>query len=1343
MSIRVEPSYEGEPPQAGGTEGLPARRSADVPMTLVDRLPDEQTDRYGYDAADTVATVVGRVAQRGVRPRGGAPVPVEPEQYVAPAPAEQVHARRLEETPQRVDEASNQEADKLRRPDEHALAQRARTGSPMYRQFSWIDGTARVTGTPEALPTSAEVTTADRTNADAQEVVADPPMRWVRLRGEFASGTTTAPAPDTPKDGRTRLEELTERCRGTDFSVVVAAEGVPDSQRRQLLAGATRAQTNASNSGYDPDSASALVSAERDAQVYARAANGALVHETVVVGVRNPAELERVAEEAARLLVTGSSETARSLRFHVDRDERGLLRTYNSMEDAVTGQGSTARSVILSTQELADHLQLPDTPLPGLGRRNGATNLDVERIVRPGVETLEFAEILDNLGHPYPIPKPLLVTREHTTVIAETEAGKTAMLQGMGVAIMRKNFANYLRAKATGLELGEPDLEFEYEHEAVVYLDCKKQNQFTYSLSEMVGGIQSASGEQIPKEMATIHHAVLGGNGVGIRLNLLRPAEGVTAGEWRHSIDEAIETMSVKYKLHQGDIYHAVKKHLTETIDTACDLFGIDPQTGRSRFPNGPPATPTGEFISNLVEEVVDKSGLQGEYRNNVVGWVKTEIKQLFRGDNGSPLSAEGYDLDPMAVLDNKGITSIDLLNITDAGAQKVAALATLRSLYNACKQRNLAEGYLEEYKGVRMTVIIDEANFLDDPDVADFYTHARSQGLRFVAAKQGAIDASINEQVKINTPNKIMLRSTYKPDLDAFANAAGKTTYADVDNALSAADQGEGIYKGPGMPRAVRFRVYNPNDSVRMPRAPRSHVVGPEALVRPETTNMYDYELRKEARSLLTNDPFYVQVSNWAEKNIIQVACGRPMTDIAGELEAGIETRMASPYEGELVISEAQIDLEHRMFDPIERERVRCAISEAVLNAVNSRPDLQYVASRARYIELLETHMLARADGEYLEGWDTPRPELALNVATPNDKYKAGVKGDNGWKRFHVEIDGEFAAAKDRISEQRTAPALGPAVTSKYEAALDRPLEGVTAYEQRDVVVRHMIDAVNHIVDAIDGAAMGKPQTPEALTRAKEGISLLIGSEIVKTPEVLHLAEPDEIETIRARAVEFTVREIAVRNKVVLDPKNTAELRKLVDGMDISALGRRVSLRTVKRELDAQIQQQEERAEAVPAEELEALCGRAIGGRYAKDQWDTVERLEQAALARVPYATLVQPSRIFHPMDLLRPGSTIDNNLAVLQRSQTDGGPLSMSVNRKQNKPAEADLTFGGQLQHGDYSGWRKFMARHFLYSTNFVDSPAVRRFMALRMGRITTRLAEANRPTGQNVGVGQRKAA
>jgi hypothetical protein len=992
--------------------------------------------------------------------------------------------------------------------------------------------------------------------------------------------------------------------------------------------------------------------------------------------------------------------------------------THPSLDVAVsTARGDAAP--VVTAEEIAGHAELPDEPLAGLGRTSRQTNFDVERELPPGVPAVTVGETLDNRGNP--TGRPLRMTREHIAVIAETEAGKSAFLRRLGVDIQGQNLDKEVAARAVaraaaeaaGVEFDET-AEVEYDHEALVYFDCKNQHEFTDKFSREIGGATGSNGEPMPEEMATVHHAAPGGRGPGIRFNLLRPARNDADSEaWRKRIDTAQEVATAKYKNQPPETYNAVKKWFGNVVDKGCEAFGLDPNTGRSRYPGRTPATPTGEFMENLVEGAGDDIQLKGEYRNNVIGWVKSEIGAMFRGDNGAPLAATGYRFNAMAALKNKGVTSIDLANMRDGGARQVAVLAGLYDLYDGCRAMNAQEGIQGSTDKIRVTVVIDEADIFT-PDglggsIADFLTHARHAGMRIVFAKQGDIDGSIHKQVWINTPNKVMLRTGHVQDRAAFAGSAGRTTVEDMEF-LPGAEKGEFVYKGPGMARAVRGRVYNPNDPRVTPLADTAHVVDCRALIDLDgDPEPFDQSLRGEAVAFLHDkeNKLGAHISNWAEVNAIFLASGRPITDVEGDLEMKLYTKIQTPA---------------------ERDKVRCAIVEAIDNAVNSRHDIQWVADRIDYKTHLVKHMLAIADGERLEGWDQPRPDLALVAVEDNKKYDPGgdPKNPNTWRQFNVLIDGKFGMVKDDLNAKMTPDRHER--SAEFSEALGRNILGVTAHEELDAVKRFHVEANSLVAEAIvqgekSGAATGSGMSGVG-TKLEQTIAALVAGHL---DEVIGTGDWEQV---RARACEVLRDKISLQSRAELKSGQIQKLQAIVSAVSDDSLKATVGYDTVEQVYETMIDEFETATPPIAASEVEQLCGATvrdmIGGhtangsqldltevvglyntalhaQSAKEQREAVEKLEQLHAATLPYAEDIIVNRIWCATDTRRAGVTLDNNNSNLQQKPQNTGPMYESARAKAGYTPQADNTLGAQIAGDKYNDWKRSFSNNITYNDDF----------------------------------------
>jgi hypothetical protein len=1123
-------------------------------------------------------------------------------------------------------------------------------------------------------------------------------MRWTRLKAIFGT------AEDMPQQEPTQLDNLVNSCRDKDFAVVHAATGVPRDEHITLVDHKARKIDDASRSQLSPEAVRDTARTEADLAAYQRARGSALVTETVAVGTTNASDLEEVAEHTARSIRSGADPGSRPIRYEVERNPDGTVREFDSLKDAVATMGPDVH-VVVTAEEYREHVALPDRPLQGLGRKGRPTNFDVDHTVPNGVPKVKFAEILDNQGNP--TGEPLEMTLEHTMILAETESGKSVLLRAIITDKQRQNFDRKQAAEAAGEET--------YDHEAILVIDCKKEGGFTNTLSKQIGGARTESGDPMPEEMATVHHHSSGGEGPGVRINLLKGASDQTFG-WRKRIDTALEVMTAKYKAMDPDTHRTVKKFLGDTLDTACRMFGINPKSGKAMYPHGKPVTPPGEFVAGLTEEVVSlDTKMVGDHKNNVVGWVQGEEESMFRGDNGAPLAAEGYDFNGTAVLENEGVTSIDLKNVTDRGARQVTVLGLLYDMYDACAEKNRLAGTPEGTDKILATVIIDEADVFGvdalGEALADFFTHARSQGMRIIFAKQGDSEGSIHKQVRINTPNKIMLRSGYAPDLVDFADHAGRTTFEDMQH-LAGAPKGDLVYKGPEMERAVRGRVPNPHDPDQTPMADQSYVRGPEAFIdRGPGVEVYDRDLMAEVRATLAEEPFGADISDWAEDSIMCIASGRGMDDIGGQLRAALTAGLHDPN------------------NPQERTKMRCLITEAAKNSVYSRTELQYKAPLDDYAEHLVKHMLALADGEPLPDWDKPRPDLALDAATYNKNYnpRANPDDDNSWKKYEVAIDGKFGAAKDRLSEQMTAT-KHPA-TELFEDAIGHRLKGETATEQRDQVVRYTREDLNRLQKVLKDTADGRPVPVNTLNLTRGGIAAIVGGKNHHIAQVdgAYSGEltPEQVEAIRTSTYEGLVAGLTKQFEVEPQESQLTALKQLIVSVPVQALVRPVGYDTVLNALDDRIEHQKDHAVPVPADELRELCGEEIPGSTAKEQFRRIEReLEQTHLATVSYATKLNTNRIFFSMGMLRPGSLLDNNLDVLQRASSLDGPIVRAVNMRSGLPAVADRTLGRQLADGNHSSWKDALAEHFIYSDNFRRSPAKARYLLLSIGSVVSEL-------------------
>lgn len=1242
---------------------------------------------------------VVRVAPR-TRRGASLPAPVQPTSEIAEAKPQPkprtVVVEALEEVTAATPDEPNvsERALAARRPDARVLAGALRAGRTVVRTFSWIGGRARVDATPEMVPPNA-VTHEAESGSDTPGTEAR--FKYARLKARLG----TPPAGEQSgqqQPGGAQLDQIVERHRNVDFKVGIVARGVPQREHEERIYDAAIQVSNASKSGLNPAATATQAQGAEELKVLLEGRTEGLGRETIVVGA-DPVHLEQVAETAA-----AAFSSRRTLAYEVERNADHSVRCFSDMETAAspaTGGGQ----MLVTGEDLADRAVLPEEALVGLGRVSAPTNFDVNHTIPDGVPKITFGVKLDNRGRP--TGRPMEITREHTAIFAQTESGKSVLLRAIGVDIQRQNFARRQAAEAAG--------ESSYDHEAVVYIDCKKEHNFTHILSRQIGGARTASGQQMPEDMATVHHIAFGGDGPGVRFNLLKAA-GNTPKEWRQRIDTAVQIMSSKYLSKGAEVHGAVKKHLGKALDAAMRMYGINPATGRSKFPYaspplGTPATPTGEFTAGLVEQAAHDSGLKGEYFHNVVGWAQDEIHELFRGDNGAPLAQNGYDFDAMATLDNEGITSMDLAHVRDAGARQITTLAALYDLYDACVEKNRQEGIIGETAKIRVTVIIDEADIFGNDalgaQLADFFTHARSVGLRIIFAKQGDIEGSLHPQVLVNT-NKIMLSTNHEPDQAAFAASAGKTTLQDMKR-VSGAPKGMGAYAGRGMERAELFQVDNPDDPAVTPMADRSYVVGPEALIdTTHTIDIFSPSQIAESHSFLQEDPVGLEIRSWAEACAMYLASGRGLADIGDELAATLRPAMQ---------------------DSAQRAGLRCAITEAVQTSINSRPELQHVETRTQYIRHNLVHMLSIADGHYLEGWDKPRHDLAITVGIYNRAYnpQAPADDDNSWKRFDVPIDGRFAAIKDRLNEQMTA---GPHPrTAEFEQILGKPLFGDSADEQLDRVIRLRLDAVGRIADALSTMGVDGQLTAEGRVELYDDIEKVVGGQVARLDE----------DRIRAQASVVVGNEI-VDLKKELSEEQFRMLETVINKIPPERLVKKIGYSSVERSLSEAIEERRAVADALDREEIDALCRftsaeldgieeeyeALIACEKAKDQFAIIERkIEQRYVAKTPYVNRVQPNRIFFAFDPLAPGATLDNCLAALQRLQEEDGPIHMARRNKSGEAMTVDYTAGAQLAQGDYSNWKSMLSRHFAYSRNIVPpSIAARRFVVKGLGRVTEKM-------------------
>lgn len=819
---------------------------------------------------------------------------------------------------------------------------------------------------------------------------------------EATAQDDTSDAKKNPREG-TDIRPLLEKYPAGQFELIIEATGVPPDKLKELQA-KTREKKHTATHTWGEDAEVQILEAQHTELL--RAGGSALVRQAVVVGA--PEEnLATVASIVAEQVLPGEDTL-----WSFEKD-KGTIKVFPSEKAALEASAKAALeayakaeleasakdfslSAFMSAEAHARFIRITNGQefpgLPIVEQQDFGTN----REVSTSADKIPLTNILDNYGN---VTGRLEVTEQefarHTFLLAASGGGKTEMTKQVIVNGAVAEYERFKRGETATLR-------------GNLLVDGAKDGNY----DDLSARLRAAG---LPEEMCTIHkvslNTLVAANVAFLRLTDTKPTTQITS---------AAQTFANSYQ--DPEARRVISKYLAAGMSEGAEQLGWNLLTNKSNYKYDP-RMPNMSEVPKYTLEHLENSRYKGDTKQDLGTFAETEIRKHLGGAAGA-FFAGGYLLDPMKIINNPGITLIELGGAEDATAQAMLLTGILRGVSAALEALKTTPGDVEE---TRLRIFVDEpGRIFGNDDVgeanAHYLTHIRGRGGSVLIAKQDTND--IHPSVLSNVGNLLVGRTSNVDDMELFAKRMG--CEAQDLRFLLSCDPGHGVYYGGGMPRPVRIASTNPKD---IPKG-EGKVVGPESLLDLDgDRRFYSRDTMAEAKKMLVEDSEGIRT--WAELAVIQMAMGRPVPEFNGELRQQYDS-----------------------LPPSEKEAFDCAVDHAIKHSVDSRPFLLDIAPRRAYIDYLTGH----ADAQFTA--KEPADYSPLELSLPAGRYSRTIDALTAMTtpplpEGYMEPYNEALGVKDS-----TDPRAKPRITGRNIRQL---LQNVNSLEQQ---------SYQRLMMAIDGAS-------------------------------------------------------------------------------------------------------------------------------------------------------------------------------------------------------------------------------------------------------------------------------
>ncbi|HSX15922.1 MAG TPA: hypothetical protein VLF40_03980 [Candidatus Saccharimonadales bacterium] len=807
-------------------------------------------------------------------------------------------------------------------------------------------------------------------------------------------------------------------------------------------------------------------------------ADAGMVRRSLVIGVEDPADLDKV----ARLFAATGTTSDKSTTWTPELDSRQRVQCFDTAEDALRACERDPDAYVSATK-FSSEVKYPRIPVPGLGMKPYET-FAAGRTIRDGIATIPVGEILDNNGEAAgELHVSDLELKRGGIIAASSGSGKTVLIRQLVSGAIKED---YERSQAEG----NPDA-----GRAVVIVDFEKFGNYDEKLSSQITGLG------VPAERANINRICPGDDGVRANINLLR----LTGNTPLEQISIALKALSGN--IHDPEAVRVFQKFARAAMELAHEKVGWDMELGKPRIRGSSPPTPDMDMVAVAIKEVLSSTEFAKDMKGNLGSFTETTLREALSGIPGQ-LFQGGYDIDWEAVINGKGVTVIELGKITDPTAKRVAMTAIFRGLAAALEADKVKKGIRGDIDETKLMLVMDETGGIFNKhtetgrDNGHFFTRVRGLGQSTIIAQQGDLE-TIDTNVLDNTENMWALKMNSPADRKFVAERMG----IPLPQFLGSATEGKGLYQGSNMPDGpVRFQTTNPTQIAHG----EHHVAGPEAVIdQGVDPEFYDDDIKVAAKSFLRKDELGNMVRGVAELNTILTVTGHEIGAISGDMLAKLQAR-----EGE----DAKI-----------RD---CAIVKAVTLAVFSRPELMNAVHPHTHVRLdpralvkfLSADLLAQVHG-------TDRPtkgmfdlQLPLGYYTPiKDRLVAETTAPRhpDTPKFRVSfgqrISGNTGAEQlDRLKTVMTDDATKVVVDAVTNPDLDEAALKAAVTNVKRLVGYKPPEEVRQVMqDAVEAATRRDSLTPAEAANLDK---VLRNYTVQATPETL--GYPDMIEAL-TRSIE------------------------------------------------------------------------------------------------------------------------------------------------------------------------------------------------------------------------------